>query len=371
MDKNEKKLILFMPSMEGGGVEKNIIIIANYLAKNINHISLITFDKKFNKKFNNKINIINSNYSTKKKYSKYFKYFISLYLLFREIMSNRKALVFCFQANMYCIILSKIFNFDIIVRSNSSPSGWGSNHFKNLIFKILFKIPKFVIVNSYTFKKELDKKFNISSKAIYNPLNKTEILKKSKKKINFKFFDKKDLKLINIARFTDQKDHITLLKAINKIKNKLKIKLLIIGYGSNKKIIKEYIYENNLKKIVKVINFQDNPYKYLNLADCLLLTSLFEGLPNVILEALCLKKFVISSDCPTGPKEILSNEKFGFLFKMKDYNELSSLILKYSKNKKFFKKKTIKGFESLNRFDYKNNCEKYLKVIEKSLRINK
>ena len=181
MDKNEKKLILFMPSMEGGGVEKNIIIIANYLAKNINYISLITFDKKFNKKFDNKINIINSNYSTKKKYSKYFKYFISLYLLFREIMSNRKTLVFCFQANMYCIILSKIFNFDIIVRSNSSPSGWGSNHFKNLIFKILFKIPKFVIVNSYTFKKELDKKFNISSKVIYNPLNKIEIFEKSKK----------------------------------------------------------------------------------------------------------------------------------------------------------------------------------------------
>ena len=74
MDKNKKKLILFMPSMEGGGVEKNLIIIANYLAKNIKNISLITFDKKFNNRFDKKINIINSNYSNKKKYSKYFKY---------------------------------------------------------------------------------------------------------------------------------------------------------------------------------------------------------------------------------------------------------------------------------------------------------
>ena len=92
MEKNEKRLILFMPSMEGGGVEKNIIIIANYLAKNLKNISLITFDKKFNKKFDKKINIINSNYSNQKKYSKYFKYLVSIYLLIKEIIKTKKKL---------------------------------------------------------------------------------------------------------------------------------------------------------------------------------------------------------------------------------------------------------------------------------------
>ena len=367
MENSEKRLILFMPSMEGGGVEKNIVIIANYLAKNLKNISLITFDKKFNKKFNKKIKIINSNYSNQKRYSKYFKYLISIYLLIKEIIKTKKVLVFCFQANMYCIILSKIFNFNIIVRSNSSPSGWSSNYFKNIIFKIFFKIPKFVIVNSNVFKKEIDKRFNINSKVIYNPLDKITILQKSKKRPDIKFYNKNDLKLINIARFTDQKDHLTLLKAINKIKDILKVKLLIIGYGSNEKLIKEYIKENNLKKIVKVINYQDNPYPYLKLSDCMILTSLFEGLPNVLLEGLTLKKFIISTDCPTGPNEILMNGKYGFLFKIGDYNQLSSLILKYSKNKKLFYKKTILGFKSLNRFDYMNNCKKYLKVILESL----
>jgi len=367
MENGEKKLILFMPSMEGGGVEKNIIIIANYLAKNLKDISLITFDKKFNKKFNKKIKIINSNYSKQKRYSKYFKYLISIYLLIKEIIKSKKVLVFCFQANMYCIILSKIFNFNIIVRSNSSPSGWSHNYLKNKIFKILFKVPKFVIVNSYIFKKEIDKRFNINSKVIYNPLDKIDIIQKSKKKPDIKFFNKNDLKLINIARFTDQKDHLTLLKAINKIKDMLKIKLLIIGYGSNEKLIKRYIYKNNLRKIVKVINYQDNPYQYLKLSDCLVLTSLFEGLPNVLLEALTLKKFIISTDCPTGPNEILSSGKYGFLFKIGDYNQLSSLIIKYSKNKKLFYKKTILGFKSLSRFNYTNNCKKYLKVIVESL----
>ena len=57
--KNHNKLIIFMPSMEGGGVEKNIILISNYLSKYLNDISLITFDNKFNNQFNKKIKIIN------------------------------------------------------------------------------------------------------------------------------------------------------------------------------------------------------------------------------------------------------------------------------------------------------------------------
>ena len=59
MEKNNKKLIVFMPSMEGGGVEKNIILISNFLSKHIKGIKLITFDKKFNNKFNSDIKIIN------------------------------------------------------------------------------------------------------------------------------------------------------------------------------------------------------------------------------------------------------------------------------------------------------------------------
>ena len=59
MEKSQKRLILFMPSMDGGGVEKNIIIIGNYLSKYIDNIVLITFDDKFNKFFKKKIKIIN------------------------------------------------------------------------------------------------------------------------------------------------------------------------------------------------------------------------------------------------------------------------------------------------------------------------
>ena len=366
MEKPQKKLILFMPSMDGGGVEKNLIIISNYLCKHIKNITLITYGNKFNIKFNKKINIINTGKNYEENVSKYYKYYICLKALLKEIFNNPRTAVFAFQANIYCIILSKIFNFKLIVRSNSSPSGWSKNYIKNLVFKVFLKYPESIIVNSYYFKNELKKKFKIISNVIYNPLNKREILKKSKSKLKLNFFNSKNcLKIINISRFTDQKDHITLLKAFNIIKSKINTKLLIIGYGPNEFLIKKYIKENKLDKIIKIIKYQDNPYKFLKKADLFVLSSFYEGLPNVLLEAMVLKKFIISSNCPTGPKEILNNEKYGFLFKIGDYKELSNKIVFFKKKKKILRKKTLAGYKSLDRFDYNINCNKYLLIIKK------
>ena len=228
-------------------------------------------------------------------------------------------MVFAFQANIYCCFLSLIYSFKLITRSNSSPSGWSKNFLKNLIFKILLKVPKEIIVNSKDFKLEIDKKFNIKSKLIYNPLNLKFIKKKSKEKLTLNFYNNSKIKAINVARFTDQKDHLTLLKSIKLlVMQNIKIKLLILGYGPNKNSMLNYIKSNKLSKNIKIINFQDNPYKYIKKSNLFILSSLYEGLPNVLLEAISLKKFVISSNCPTGPKEILKNGKLGFLFKPGD-----------------------------------------------------
>tara|TARA_Y100000590_G_C15623946_1_gene978641 strand:- start:123 stop:1229 length:1107 start_codon:yes stop_codon:yes gene_type:complete len=368
MEKSQKRLILFMPSMDGGGVEKNLIIIGNYLSKVIDSIILITFDDKFNKFFSNKIKIINVQKKNKKKVSKYYKYLRCLLILTKEILKNRNSSVFSFQANIYSIILSKIINFKLIVRSNSSPSGWTKSFLKNYLFKKFFKYPASIIVNSISFKNEIDKKFNIDSTLIYNPLNKNEILKKSKEKINIPIYrNKKNLKIINIGRFTDQKDHQTLLRSFKKLNQNIGCELLLIGYGANKAIIQKFIIENKLKNKVKILGYQVNPYKFIKKSDILVLTSKYEGLPNVLLEALALKKLVISTNCPTGPNEILKKGKYGFLFKVQNYNELTKIILKYSNNKKKYRNKILSGYKSLNRFDLDTNCKKYYNEIKKIL----
>ena len=83
------------------------------------------------------------------------------------------------------------------------------------------------------------------------------------------------------------------------------------------------------------------------------------------MEALTLKKFIISSNCPTGPREILENGKYGFLFKPKNYKKLSKLIIKYAKDKSKFENKIELGYKSLSRFDLDVNGKKYLNKILK------
>ena len=237
--------------MEGGGVEKNLIIIANYIAKYIKGVKLITFDSNFNKYFDKKIKIINVITKTEKKHSKYFKYACCIWLLIKEYLSDKNLLVFTFQANIYGIILAYFLKFKIISRSNSSPTGWNKNIYKNLIFKFFLKKAGAIIVNSHEFKKEFKKKFSINTEIIYNPLNKKEIIEKSNltEKNSNQFFKKKILKIVNIARLTDQKDHLTLIKALKLLIKKINFKLLIIGYGINKKFLEKKIRYYNLKNL--------------------------------------------------------------------------------------------------------------------------
>ena len=131
----KKKLIIFMPSIEGGGVEKNLFLVSNFLIKKIENVSIITISKKYKKKFNNDIEFITLSSIIWDKLSRKFKYFLSIFLLIREILKNKNIIVFAFQANIYCIIVCKLFSIKVIARSNSAPAGWSRNTLKRVIFK--------------------------------------------------------------------------------------------------------------------------------------------------------------------------------------------------------------------------------------------
>ena len=367
MYKNEmkKKILFFMPSFEGGGVEKNIIIIANDFASRNSNVSLITANKELKKKFNKRINFIspkNNFWSSKKRF---FKYMICIFFLYLEFNKNNDFHVFCFQGNLICTIFCKIFGIKIIIRPNSSPSGWSKNIFKKIFFSKILKFADLIVVNSLFFQKEIKSKFKLNSRFIYNPLNKAEIFNLSKKKIRFNFFKKGHINLISVGRLVQQKDHMTILKAVNLLKDKIKLRLLIIGDGDQKKNLLEFIRKEKLNKFVKIKNRAENPYPYIDKAHIMLLSSQYEGLPNVLLEAISLKKFIISSDCPTGPKEILENGKNGFLFKIGDYKKLSQLILFYKNNRRICSKIIKNSYKRSDRFDLKINLDKYFNLFKK------
>ena len=363
-----KNLLIFMPSIEGGGVEKNLFIISNFLAKKIPNTFVLTASKKFKHKFKKNIGFL----TTKKNFwdncGRRIKFLACLTILFFFLIRNRNTLVLCFQANVYCTILCKFLNIKIIVRSNSAPSGWSQNIIKKFIFNKILRLANLIIVNSFEFKKELKKRLNLVSTCIYNPLNKNEVIRLSKHKIKNNFFTKKTLNIINVGRFADQKDQVCLLKAINLIKKKINIRLILIGRGNHKNILEDFIKKNSLNKIVLLKNFNENPFPFIKSSDLFILTSKYEGLPNVLLETIALKKMIISSDCPTGPKEILDNGKGGLLFKVGKFKELANKINHYFKNKKKMEKKIKYAFKRLDRFESNLNLERYLYFVKKIMK---
>lgn len=358
LKKSNHNIIFFCPSIEEGGVEKNLINICNNLSNEFK-ISIITANQNKKKLFKKNIFFISPKTKFFNYKSRILKALVCAYLLLTKFI-GKKFIIISFQANIPAIILSKIFNSKIIIRSNSSPNFYAKNFIKRKIMQFFYSFASKVIVNSDAFKIEFKKYFKINAIRIYNPLENTKKLQYlSKKKILFPFFDKnpkKFIKILAVGRLVQQKDHITIIKALKLLKNKISFKLCIIGKGNQKEKLLEYIKKHKMKKNIKLIGYKKNIYPYYKKADLFILSSLYEGLPNTLIEANYFNLKIISSNCKTGPKEILKSNKNSKLFKVGDFNELAKHILlsKFKKKKKF----TID-----KRFDFNNNLTNYKKII--------
>lgn len=363
---NKKNILIFVPMIGGGGVEKNLFIIANYLTNHFENISIISTSKEFKFRFNKKIKLITpkNNFWNKTK-NRNLKILICLYLLVKELLIKKNLKVLSFQGNLYCCVICKIFKTKVFLRANASITGWSKGYFKKILYNSISKMADKIIVNSIEFQKEYKKHFNLNTIFIYNPLNKREIIKKSFKKIKFSFFEKQTINFINIGRLVNQKNQLLILKSFRLISEKTnyKCKLLIIGRGDQKKNLINFIKKYNLKNYIKLIDLKKNPFPYLRKSNAFILSSIYEGLPNVLLEALCLKKLVISSNCPTGPNEILDNGKGGLIFKMNDEFDLYKKIIFFINNQSKCRKLVSHGHKRLTRFNYEKNLKKYVTLL--------
>ena len=132
---------------------------------------------------------------------------------------------------------------------------------------------------------------------------------------------------------------MTLLKAFKKLLKFKKSRLLLIGSGEDENKLKKFIKDQEISKFVKFIAFTKNPFKYITKSDVKVLSSKFEGNPNILLEVACLKKLIISSDCKVGPREILQAGKGGFLYKVGNHRKLCELLKNIKLSSKEIKNK--------------------------------
>lgn len=132
---------------------------------------------------------------------------------------------------------------------------------------------------------------------------------------------------VAVGRLTEQKDFPTLLDALAVCRRTVPLRLVILGEGEDRAMLTDQIERLGLSEAVKLPGFASNPYAHLGAADVFVLSSRWEGLPTVLLEALAVGTPVVSTDCPSGPSEILDNGAFGWLVPVGDANALATAIL--------------------------------------------
>jgi glycosyltransferase involved in cell wall biosynthesis len=132
--------------------------------------------------------------------------------------------------------------------------------------------------------------------------------------------------IINVARLAPQKDLKTLIDAVSIVRQKRKCRLAILGKGPLRDELMEHARKRGLENDFDLPGFVDNPYAWMARADCFALSSIWEGFGIVLAEALSLGLPVVSTDCPSGPREILQDGRYGKLVPMQDSHALAEAI---------------------------------------------
>jgi len=167
---------------------------------------------------------------------------------------------------------------------------------------------------------------------IYNIVKDENSEKKMNEKIYEEWFSKNNNQckfIIAAGKLAPWKGFDYLLKACKVINDKqVNFKLSILGDGPEKNKLIELSEQLGLKNKVNFLGYVNNPLKYFKISDIFVLSSLVEGMPNVLIEAMMCGCTIVSTDCETGPKEILDSGIHGYLVPVKNYKELANGIIR-------------------------------------------
>ncbi len=157
-----------------------------------------------------------------------------------------------------------------------------------------------------------------------------------------KWFKQDRLKISAVGHPHKQKNYPNLINAVEILKNKKKIncQVIIAGEGPDTNRIQALIHQKKLTNEITLIGFIPNPISLIEDSDLLVLSSNYEGFGMVIVEALSVGKTVVSTDCPSGPSEIIGDNEFGYLCKVDNPLDLAEKI-EYAKENKIDPEKLI------------------------------
>ncbi len=331
-----RAICLFVPSLAGGGAERVFVTVANEIASRNIPVDLVVasgHDLDYLSEVSDSVNtIILGAHRTLFALPK-----LAIYLRQNKPVSLMTTMA---QANLVgklALLISQSSSTQHIIRQAIAP---GILPIKNALvtailrplISYMYRHASCVISVSNEMAALLKQQYGIESnvRTIFNPIDVKKNLNLSNDSVekDLPWSDTYSSLIIGVGRLSDQKDFQTLIKAFSIARKNQNAKLIILGEGPERTTLEAKIKEAGLTDHVWMPGFIQNPYPYMMQADVFVLSSKYEGLPNVLIQALLLDTRCVSTRCPTGPAEILENGRLGILVDIGDYDSMATAITK-------------------------------------------
>ncbi|MGP1372624.1 MAG: glycosyltransferase, partial [Almyronema sp.] len=163
---------------------------------------------------------------------------------------------------------------------------------------------------------------------IYNPVITPSLYEKAAIAVDHPWFQAGEPPVIlGVGKLEPQKDFATLIRAFAQVRSQLPCRLAILGWGPEQESLEALAAELGVAESVALLGYMDNPYAYMSRASLFTLSSAWEGLPTVLIEAMALGVPVVSTDCKSGPQEILAQGQYGALAPVGDFEAIAQAML--------------------------------------------
>lgn len=327
------KLAIFLPSLSGGGAERSMLNLAHGVAERGYPVDLVLAQAKgpYLSLVHKDVRIVDLKAS---------RVLASLPALARYLRKEQpKALISALNyANVVAVWARRLARTPtkILVNEQNTVSKSAFNSVRRrqrlvpYFMKYFYPWADYIIGNSQGVAEDLSEVTGLPRQRIdilYNPVVTPEVEEKVHAALHHPWFEPGQLPVIlAVGRLTKQKDFPTLIRAFAQVLTNRPARLMILGEGVDRPMLEGLVKELGLEDHVSLPGFVENPYAYMKRAALYVLSSRWEGLPTVLIEALYCGRPIVATDCPSGPREILAGGQHGVLVPVGDVAALSHAI---------------------------------------------
>ena len=356
------KIVLVIPSLLPGGAERVVSILSqNWVNKKFDvEIVLLTKTNKFYN-LDPRIKITEFDYKINLKGIRKIFSLIKLAFKFRKHLSSSRpdfVLSFMNKYNVFTLIALKGLGIKTIVSERDSPT------------EVLPKITEFLRKRTYKYangiicQSELSKKYIIERTGNKNVISLANPIYRNKKFKSRNIDNKKNI-IINVGRLVPKKGQKYLIEAFSKLNNK-KWELYFIGDGPLKSELVELAKSLEIDDRVKFIGFIKDFEHWFSKSKIFAFTSVLEGYPNALAEAMVNGMACVSFDCDTGPRDIIQDGTNGFLIEVGNVSQLTEKIESLIKNNDLISEFSANALDLYERVNPSYICDQYLNFCIKS-----